>query len=212
MSKEEEKSVSERREISRNRCYEEENFRLRFEKTNIKQYRDILRDGNCMYLSIGVQLIDKLQSDINFRRLFKDTLEEVKKKFKAIGLEEFTYVDYLSTLEENIDVPIQDIDKYCWYEIVGLLRLITSTELRTNQEAYSPYMVDTTVERYCKLNVDPFFVEAGYLEIGALVNILPIQIVVFDITEDSQEYSRVYGTKGENINILHTPNHFEPCY
>lgn len=212
MKDEEKESVSEKKDICKNECYNQETFKERFNKMGLRYYRDVLRDGNCMYLSIGVQIIDMLQKNEKFKETFKKSLEDIKEKFKAIGLEEFTYVDYLNTLEENMDVEIHEIDKYCWYEIVGLLRLITSTELRTNPEAYAPFIVDTTVEQYCKSSVDPFFVEAGYVEIGALVNILPIRIVVYDIMETSQEYSRVYGSDGEIINILHTPNHFEPIY
>lgn len=212
MGEKEKESVSEKKDISKNQCYSEESFKERFERIGVRYYRDILRDGNCMYLSIGVQIIDKLQKDEKFKEVFEKSLEDIKEKFKALGLEEFTYVDYLNTLEDNMDVEIHEIDKYCWYEIVGLLRLITSTELRTNQEVYAPFILDSTVEQYCKSSVDPFFVEAGYLEIGALVNILPLRIVVFDITETSNDYSRVYGNDGEVINILHTPNHFEPIY
>ncbi|EOB13883.1 Ubiquitin thioesterase otubain-like protein [Nosema bombycis CQ1] len=210
--KEEQTYVSEKKKIVENRSYMDSKFKSRLDHTGIKYFREIARDGNCMYLAIGVQIVDKLQTNPDFKDKFNKTLEDLIEKFKSLKLEEFTYSDYMNTLKENMDVEIQKIDKYSWYEIVGLLRLITSTELRINKEMYLPYIPDITIEQYCKSQVDPFFVEAGYLEIGALVNILPIQIEVIDITEQTSNYSRMYGNEGEVISILHTPNHFEAVY
>ena len=84
--------------------------------------------------------------------------------------------------------------------------------MRINSELYQPYIPDMTVETYCKKFIEPFYIEAGYLEICALVEILPLSIEVIDIQENNENCSRLYGMYEQKITILHTPNHFEPVY
>ncbi|KAK6089835.1 hypothetical protein P3W45_001183 [Vairimorpha bombi] len=199
--------VSEEKNIKDHEMYTE-----KFGK--IKSYRSIKRDGNCMYLSIGIQLINYVRSHPEFRQKWDSFLEKSIQYFNNMKIEEFTYSDYLETIKNLVDndVGFEDLDKYSLYEIIYFLRLVISAEMRNNSSKYEPFLVDMSVSDYCKHNVEPFFSEAGYIEIGALVEILPLNIEVIDIQEQTENCTRVYGIHDDAITIIHTPNHFEPGY
>lgn len=203
----EDKLVSKKKAIKDHKMYSEK-------MGKIKYYRSINRDGNCMYLSIGIQIIDYVRSHPEFKQKWDFFLEKSVQYFKNMKIEEFTYSDYLDTIKELVDSEInfEDLDKYNLYEVIYFLRLVISAEMRNNSSKYEPFLVDVSVPDYCKRNVEPFFAEAGYMEIGALVEILPLNIEVIDIQEQTENCARVYGVHDDTVTIIHTPNHFEPGY
>lgn len=181
---------------------------------NLKSFRKIEKDGNCMYLSIGVQLIEFVRSNPEFKFRWEEFISKSEEYFETMKLEKFTYCDYVDTIKILVDndEKIEAIDKHSLYEVIYFLRLVISAEMRINKQKYEPFLVDINIEEYCKRNVEPFFAEAGYIEIGALVEILPLNIRVVDIQEKTEDCTRLYGVHSDSLNILHTPNHFEPCY
>ncbi|WUR03503.1 ubiquitin thioesterase OTUB1 [Vairimorpha necatrix] len=180
---------------------------------SLSSYREIPRDGNCMYLSISIKILEFFRSKKDQIYKWETFTTSLKSYCTKLNIEEFVYIDNLETFSDliNNNTKIEDIDLYTWYEILYIFRLAISTHMRLNSEEYQPYIVDMSVEKYCKNCIEPLFMEAGYIEIGALVNIMPINVKMYDTTEESNKY-RIYGENEEFIEILHTPNHFEPVY
>lgn len=200
-------AVSVKKEITSHEFYSEK-------LKNLKYYREVVRDGNCLYTSLSVQLLDFFRNDKNKIEIWNNFCNVLSVNCEKLGIEELVYCDNIDTFNDLLsnNVKFEEIDIYAWYEIIYIFRLAISTHIRLNAEEFQPFIVNMTVEKYCKNYIEPFYMEAGYIEIGALVNILPISIEVLDISEKNEDCSRIYGIHKDCITILHTPNHFEPVY
>lgn len=189
--------------------HEHYNYKL----NDFREYREVLKDGNCFYLSIAVKFIEFFRKNEN-KEKWLSFKEKILNCFAEMKIESILYDDNLTTIEImlNEEVDVEDYEKYIWFEVVQFLKFAISVEMKMNEEKYQPFLFDTTINEYCKKQVEPFFVEAGYIEIGVLVSVLPINIEVIDTTENSDEIRRIYGDNDDVISILHTPNHFEPIY
>ncbi|EJW05388.1 hypothetical protein EDEG_00052 [Edhazardia aedis USNM 41457] len=105
-----------------------------------------------------------------------------------------------------------EINKYLmdyFKELIALLRIFVSTHLRYNKEKYQPF-IEIDIDDYCKKNVDPFYKDAGNLEISCLADILGIGIKIF--YSDRSDFMADFGEGEVFIPILYVPGHFDPLY
>ncbi|KAF7682759.1 Ubiquitin thioesterase otubain-like [Astathelohania contejeani] len=180
-------------------------------------FRECTRDGNCFYSSAlfkFLELVPSLQ-----HKTFDEILEKLQfynKKIVESGIEEYSFKDFYDAMLANIhasrrkNFDLNDIDDFSFSSMIAYSKLLIATEMRINPEKYKPFILDYSVEEYCKKNVDPFYVEAGHLEIDALVNVLNIGIEVISV--ENSQYLLQFGRKDISISLLYTPNHFEPIY
>ncbi|ADM11507.2 putative cysteine protease [Encephalitozoon intestinalis ATCC 50506] len=179
-------------------------------------FRECIRDGNCLYISYAVALADLLaaEKDVLLRTLI-DAFDKTNEALCLYNIDELGYKGfYDSFVEILVDIAngtkkIEDVPLYSLYDCVAYLRLIVSTEIKSNPDKYQPYIPEMDVGKYCTRFVDPFYQQAGCVEICALSGSIPVRIHVVDITKDNED---VYGDHPHEISIFYTHGHFEPIY
>lgn len=106
-----------------------------------KEYREVLKDGNCLYLSIAVKFIEFYRQSQNKQKwyLFKN---KIVNYFCEIKVETLLYDDNITTIENmiNEEFDLEDYEKYVWFEVVQFLKLVITVEMKMNQEKYQPFL------------------------------------------------------------------------
>lgn len=182
------------------------------------KYRECIRDGNCLYTSYAIALTDLLSIEgTPLLDKIVDVFERINLMLQKRNIDELGYVgfyeSFVSILSDAVrkQQNIESIPLYSWYDCVAYLRLVTSCEIRSNPDKYQPHIADMDVDKYCTLFVDPFYKEAGYVEICALSNSIPVNIHVVDPNRSKHSIDS-YGDHPVGLSILYTHNHFEPIY
>lgn len=215
-----EPATTAKKDLMTHECSRDPRYKSEFQSiTKIySSFRRCIRDGNCLYTSYAIGLADLVGSggDALFRRLV-DVFRDINSRFHAYGVEELGYsgfhesfVSILGDAAAGSRRP-EDIPLYSWYDCVAYLRLVVSCEIKSNPERYQPHIPDMDVSRYCTMFVDPFYKEAGYVEICALSNSIPVSICIVDLHRSTNNVD-VYGDHPAELSIFYTHNHFEPIY
>jgi ubiquitin thioesterase protein OTUB1 len=212
--------TSAKKSLTEHEYYKDERYRGAFNKIleTHKEYRECLRDGNCLYLSYVIALADLvLTRDEAFLDGLLAGLQGINERLAECKISEASYSQFYETFVEILKLifsrseTIESISLYLWYECVVYLRLVVSTELKSNQGLYQPYITDMDIGTYCAKFVDAFYKEAGYIELCALSRSIPVSICVVSLTDSTFDLN-VYGEAPNQISILYTHNHFEPAY
>jgi len=166
-------------------------------------YREVNRDGNCLYASIALHIFPLL-SNLDFKSGFFGFTEA----FKTVGVSSVVYECYISAIEDLLDaVTIDTMEFEDITVLIAYLRLICSTHAILNSERYQSF-VERDLKRYCAECIDPMEQRAGELELAVLSDALKLRIRVISVADG---VNSTFG-EGEEIKILHTPDHFEPIY
>ncbi|TBU08756.1 putative ubiquitin thioesterase OTUB1 [Hamiltosporidium tvaerminnensis] len=216
-----EKPVSKLLKLSDHPVSENIKFKEVFEMIleKYEYYRESKKDGNCFYISFIYKLLEiskTISNDIFLN--FMKSLEECNETIKSTGIDEISFIDFYERFIEilkdsrNNNFDFENIDQTDFNEIIAYFKILISSILRTNKEIYQPFMLDTTVDNYCKRHVEVFYVETSHIEIEALVKELPISIEIINIEGTKQFFIHRFGNNEFKISILFTPGHFEPIY
>jgi hypothetical protein len=81
-----------------------------------------------------------------------------------------------------------------------------------NEDKYSPFIADEPILDYCKKKVEPFYISTGHLEIDATTHVLGIGMKIASVEGTAENYLNLFGDQTFCVNILYTPNHFQPLY
>jgi ubiquitin thioesterase protein OTUB1 len=209
-----------RKSLMEHRYYEDRKYRDAFDKIleTHKEYRECLRDGNCLYLSYAIALADLvLERDESFLETLVERFQGINERLASCEISKASYEEFYETFVEILRLvssrseSVERISLYLWYECVVYLRLAVSAELKGNPELYQPYITDMDVKTYCSKFVDAFYKEAGYIELCALGRSIPVSICVISLVDSTFDIN-VYGDGADQISILYTHNHFEPAY
>lgn len=171
------------------------------------RYSAVPRDGNCLYSSVARLLFPHLR-DAPFRARFLGLVPQ----FEEAGVSYVVHETYTESLAEilSADRRIESISDDEWNLFVGYLRIAVSSHLLLHEEEYSGFLPDCALRGYVRSQVDPMGGRAGQVEIIALARIFGLEISVVYLG-DSSYNTMTYG-EGPSINILFTPDHFEPIY
>lgn len=183
---------------------------------NFRYFRLIERDGNCFYSSFLSQFLEnvRLMSDDRYRQLI-GVFEEGNKYYEVFRDDRIIYKDFYDTflrhtqLYRDSDVSISEVSKMDILAMITYMKILTTMEMVSKKEEYQPFLVETSIEEYCKKNVDPLFKAAEHMEIQALANLLKVSITIISVKKETVE-TNVFGSTGDDLYILHIPNHFEP--
>lgn len=170
-----------------------------------KNYRKCKRDGNCLYYCITL-LIFPLFKKAEFKTRFLSFVDS----FQRTGFSSVVYESYMESIEDIVaNKSIEDLVQDDLNVFVGYLKLTVSAHLRINEEEYRDFL-GCNVETYARKKVEAMGQRAGHIEIMALSRSLCLEISVYDVS--SGEINEMKFGEGHPINILHTPDHFEPIY
>lgn len=187
--------------------YQDEQYRHLFKTLVGKQFRNCTRDGNCLYRTLAILLFPNLKYKDFKRRFFS-----FKDKFEKAEFSETVYEWYVESLEELIetDKKIEELTEDEELLFIAYLRMICSAEAQTENDKYKNF-IEQDIKEYCKSKIDPMEQRAGDFEISILASALDIEITVISVT--GQEIQEVkYGESEIKLQILHSPDHFEPLY
>lgn len=169
-------------------------------------FHKVPTDGNCFYSSVSLLIFNKLKIDSEFNLLFFS----FKDSFEKIEVSECVYESYIEhineLLENNVEILFNENSLKCF---IAYLRLILSTHLKLNKNKYQNFLTEN-IDNYIFKNIDRMETCAGDIEIKALSDVLKIKIIVYDI--NGNKLNKITYGDGFTINILHTPNHFEPLF
>ncbi|AFN82990.1 putative cysteine protease [Encephalitozoon romaleae SJ-2008] len=180
------------------------------------EFRECIRDGNCLYISYAVVLADLVTSEGEpLLKTLTSAFAKTNSMLHLYNIDELGYKGFYDSFADiladmvNGTKKIEDVPLYSLYDCVAYLRLVVSTEIKSNPEKYQPYIPEMDVDKYCTRFVDPFYQQAGCVEICALSNSIPIRIHIVDITKENED---VYGDHTQHVSIFYTHGHFEPIY
>lgn len=166
-------------------------------------YREVKRDGNCLYASIALHILPYLHSSPFHQKFFG-----FNHTFDALDIPNVVYEPYISCIEEAITSLTADSASSDDLSVfIAYLRLICSAHAISNCDKYQSFL-DCDLKRYCVECIDPMEQRAGEFELAVLSDALGLKITVVSIVD---EINRSFG-EGKEIKILHTPDHFEPIY
>ncbi|KAG5859672.1 peptidase C65 otubain [Encephalitozoon hellem] len=207
-----------KKSLTEHKYFDDIAYRFRVERImeSYTMFRECIRDGNCLYISYAIVIADlvALEGDSLLSSLH-DAFSRTNSMLHLYNIDELGYKGFYDTFVEILaDMSsrtkrIEDIPLYSLYDCVAYLRLVVSTEIKSNPAKYQPYIPEMDVSKYCARFVDPFYQQAGCVEISALSNSIPVRIHVVDVTKDSED---VYGDHPQGVSIFYTHGHFEPIY
>lgn len=170
-----------------------------------KYYRECKRDGNCLYSSVALLILPLLR-DEEFRSVFYGFTKE----FEEMDVSSAVYECYIMSIEEIVEnASVGTLDAEDLTVFVAYLRLICSTHAKMNEEKYHSF-VDADLKRYCAEYIDPMDQRAGSFEAAILADALKLRITIISVAED-KNFHTSFG-EGQEVKVLHTPDHFEPLY
>ncbi|KAH9412299.1 hypothetical protein HK407_01g01940 [Ordospora pajunii] len=212
-----EPATSIKKSLSLHRCFTDPETCARMQRImhTHNQFRECIRDGNCLYISYAVALADLVCAENQLFGTLVSVFDRINSRFTACGIEQLGFSGFHETFVEVLKdvmdgtVKVEDVPLYTWYDCVAYLRLVVSAELKSNSDVYQLYIPDMGVDQYCSTHVDPFFKHAGCIEICALSNSIPIAIKIVDVGKDGID---TYADHRESISILYAHSHFEPVY
>ncbi|KMV66113.1 hypothetical protein M970_050540 [Encephalitozoon cuniculi EcunIII-L] len=210
--------TSARKSLTEHRYFGDPSYTTRIQRImeSYTVFRECIRDGNCLYVSYAIALADLVALEkAPLLRAVTAAFDKTNSILHLYNIDELGYSGFHDSFIEVLEDMaggvrrIEDIHLYSLYDCVAYLRLVVSTEIKSNPDKYQPYIPEIDVGAYCTRFVDPFYQQAGCVEICALSNSIPIRIHVVDVTKDSED---VYGNHPQKISILYTHGHFEPIY
>lgn len=191
---------------------------LKFESvtSNFKYFRSTERDGNCFYSSFLSQFLEHIRhmSENGYRQLI-NIFEESNKYYEALRNDKIIYRDFYDVflrhaqLYRESRISISKVSKMDILSMITYIKILITVEMISRKEEYQPFLVETSVEEYCRNNVNPLFKATEHIEIHALANLLMVSITVISVKSENAE-TNVLGSTGDSFYILHVPNHFEP--
>lgn len=172
-----------------------------------KYYIDVNRDGNCLYSCMARFIFLNLDNETDRSRFF-----DLTPSFEKAGISYVVYESYIESINDLISSkrPIETLSDDEWNLFVGYLRLAVAAHLLNNDEEYKQFFPNCDVQNYVRSCVDPMGGRAEQIEIIAISRIFNYEITVFYLNPDG--YNPMVFGKGRSVNILYSPDHFEPVY
>lgn len=214
-------------------------------------------DGNCFYRSFIFSYMEAiLRNFLTYDRKKMDaSIEELnhfKFKLKASfnflinngqckDIIELFYEEFYDLVSNLLELPsIEELinrfflsqnntpspsDSICCY-----LRILTSTELKVNQDIYTPFIFDSvypTMEQYCQNEIEPIDKEVEQINIIAITNYFYLNFNILYLDRNCTEFSVpaiefkaedihkkvIAGKSFEynkiNFNLLYRPGHYD---
>ncbi|KCZ81500.1 hypothetical protein H312_01078 [Anncaliia algerae PRA339] len=172
-----------------------------------KKFRFTTRDGNCFYSSF---LANYLQ---------KENLEEKKEYFTEINLK-YKELTKLTSVDEFFDALVflfeftkkEELNKASTFDFLSAityLKILIHYELLSNSSFYESFL-ECSLTEFISSTVSPLYTDTENIHIQALANIAKVKINVYSVRTNNQGERNEFGEGGVVIDILNTPNHFEP--
>ena len=194
-------------------------------------------DGNCFFRSLAFALLEGMKEDIAAWMRIR-----IKELLDAAGFEVMAYEDFFDEFFALAAEITLKKDRGEWlaaewqsepsrsHSVVVLLRLVASAFLRTNAEAYEPFLFELSsrseeassppnMTMFCQRQVECLGVESDQIHIVALSNALRLHIVIgyldqsdsplqLDFEPDDSWKTPAMAT----IHLLYRPGHYDILY
>lgn len=174
---------------------------------NHTSFRLVKRDGNCFYTSF---LVNYLKKD-NFLEK-KDFFSLINKKYSQITnttvVDEF-YEAFLYLKEMSANRDCSEISKYELLSAITYLKVLIHYELISNDSFYQNFL-EMPLTEFINSKVNPLYIVVEDIHIQALAKILGVRINVYSVRSNNKGEVNTFGEGSVNIDVLNTPNHFEP--
>ncbi|KAI9833326.1 MAG: hypothetical protein M1819_003721 [Sarea resinae] len=151
-------------------------------------YRTVKGDGNCGWRAIAFSYFEALIRSGDKHKFVAEQarLKSLNNLLNNAGFQEYLYEDFvdetLQLLRETAaTVPVTDDgeallasfnDPNVSNAVITHFRLLTSAWMKTNQEAYQPFIIDKSVSQYCESQIEPYNVEIEHVGMTALIDSL----------------------------------------
>lgn len=195
--------------INKHPLYKDVNYgaqvkQLEAEYKNLR-FIPCVRDGNCLYRAIAFHVIPLMKEDA-----FKKKFLSFTEKFQKTGVCSSVYEWYVESIEEMATDEREPISAENQQLLIAYLRLVCSAEAQSD-EKYSNF-VETDLKSYCTKCIEPMDQRAGDFEIAVLADALEAQIKIIAVTKGKNQVVSYGENTSREIQILHTPDHFEPIF
>ncbi|KAF8735257.1 hypothetical protein AX14_002401 [Amanita brunnescens Koide BX004] len=197
-------------------------------------------DGDCFYRALGFAFVEQIleapENDVAAVSALS-LLETTSSSLEAVGFQRIVYEDFYDVLYGLIKSVVQPDDTQPLLTLAGLLqtfqnpevsncivvylRLLTSAQLRLNEEEYSPFLTHPEsgepmmVGTFCEKFVEATGKEADHVQITALCSVLRLNVKVAYLdgrgdtgTVEYVEFQNEPAAK-EPITLLYRPGHYD---
>jgi ubiquitin thioesterase protein OTUB1 len=190
------------------------------------KYRAIRRirpDGNCLYRALFVGFVD-IHTSVGSIPDLKNRFDSLAQECKKLGYDSFAIDEFHELVQEQLDLLIetppacidsaifsdQSIDGY----IIAFMRCLCGTGLKKWSDEYISFLPEpyTSIESFCRNEVDPMFKDADQLQIVALSRILnvAIRIVYLDQSTGAEANVIDFGDSSKpQVHLLYRPGHYD---
>ncbi|RVD91743.1 cysteine protease [Tubulinosema ratisbonensis] len=175
--------------------------------TNFTKYRLIKRDGNCFYTSFLVNYL-KNEEILEKKEFFLEINQKYSTMTKTTVVDEF-YESFIFLKESLSARDLSEVSIYEFLSSVTYLKVLIHYELICNEDFYQNF-IEVPLSDFINSKVNPLYIEAEDIHIQALAKLLEVKVNVFSVRNDNQGEKSEFGDGKLEINILNTPNHFEP--
>ncbi|KAF9264579.1 cysteine proteinase [Marasmius fiardii PR-910] len=200
-------------------------------------------DGDCFYRSVAFAFVESIlkAEDRNVAALHaRATLEGTLKMLESVGFEKLVFEDFYEVFVDLVmNIVQQDAagkildeellltafqDDAMSNSIVMYLRLLTSAQLRSDPDSYSPYLMHPEtaemmeVREFCEHFIEPTGKEADHVQMTALSRALGLNVDVAyldgrgvngQVDFVKFEFQDTPDTKIKPITLLYRPGHYD---
>ena len=191
-----------------------------------KSFKSIRPDGNCFYRATFVGLIQNFvnQGIVNQS---KDFFESIAVECKSEAYDSFSIDEFQESLNEQLDYLIEQPDPQTFLDtemladpsvdgyIMAFMRCACGTALKKWSEEFTAFLPEpyTSIQAFCRSEVDPMYRDADHLQVAALSKILhtTIRIVYLDKSPGEEANIINFGDESNDctVHLLYRPGHYD---
>jgi ubiquitin thioesterase protein OTUB1 len=194
-------------------------------------------DGDCFYRAVGFAFVEQVlqapEQDMAVASALS-LLESTTEWLDAVGFQKLVYEDFYEVLYNLVESIIKPHDGATLTvrrlleafqvpeisnSLVAYLRLLTSSQLRLEEEEYSPFLLHPelgepmNVKDFCENFVEGSGKEADHVQITALCRVLRLNVKVayLDGRKDTIDFVDFQNdpTSQQLITLLYRPGHYD---
>eukprot|EP00252_Welwitschia_mirabilis_P025812 TRINITY_DN8218_c0_g1_i1.p1 TRINITY_DN8218_c0_g1~~TRINITY_DN8218_c0_g1_i1.p1 ORF type:complete len:339 (+),score=69.16 TRINITY_DN8218_c0_g1_i1:110-1018(+) len=166
-----------------------------------KSYSAIRRtqgDGNCFFRAFMFSYLERImeaKDEAEVKRVMKK-IDRCKQTLLEQAYAEFTFEDFFGIFIEQLESVLPNNEQCPSIEnlversrdplisnyVVMFFRFVTAAEIRRRAEFFQDFIVDCTVDQFCKTSVEPMGEESDHVHVTALSDALgiPIRVIYLD--------------------------------
>lgn len=189
--------VSHRQDICQYFADQEPNSKITDVCSEFSSVRKVCGDGNCFYRAFSFSFLESLIQNPRGLQRFTDMVVESNTALLYAGFEERSYMEHFQTVTNVLEVCQAEGSVETLYaafnhpptsdSVVQYLRLLTSAQLRNNEDFYASFVEAPNLQLYCHQEIETMSMQCDHVGIQALSQALDVGIHIVSMEGEEQK-------------------------